>query len=259
MIPILSPFGTVFHYDRKQEKRLYEELCDRIEKTDPDSFEKQFLSSCFITREEIRRRLRFEEEAYFRFRQLDARVDGMPLVKVFRRSIDIDFSVVSFAKLFSADRMDAFSEILMDQDEELSLFRKKNEDLKIESRVEFIYGDEEEGEIRYLIGVYCDIDTASLKCLYEKRCRLVDIGNEDLSEAIDYCRIGEGVLLRKAGSRIFCSIDHVSISGYISGKNAKELLKYFDEDHLILAEVAEKNDEFPYALSIDVKVCENPF
>ena len=249
----------LFHHDSGQVRKRYEEVKEKIAKKDPESFEKRFLSRCFISKQDIRDRIRFEDDAYFRFRGLDAMIDGMPLVKTLKRGMTIDFEIVSFRKLFSGNNTEAFSEVLMDQDEELQDLKSTYPEKKIESRVEFVYADEEEGQIRYLIGVYCDIDIDSLSCLFEKKCRLVDIGNEDLSSSISYCQPGEAVLLRKAGKRIFCSIDHVSISGYISAKQSKDLMEYLDDDaYLVIGEVSSRNDEYPYELSVRVRVFENP-
>ena len=258
MIPISSMFEDLFRHDRKQANEEYEKVKRKIEKLDPYSFEKQFLSSCFITKEEIRKRIAFEEEPYFRFYQLASRLDEKPLLKVFHRYIEIDFSIISFPKLFSSAYVDVFSEILIDQDEEVEMLKKAYEDVKFSFKVEFTYGDEEEGVIRYLIGVYADMDIASLSCLYKGRYRLLDVGSEDLARSISYCHLNEGVLLRKAGNRISCSVDHVAINGYISSKESKKLLEYLDEGYLVLGCIAQKEETYPYALYVDVKVYENP-
>ena len=258
MIPISSMFEDLFRHDRKQANEEYEKVKKKIEKLDPYSFEKQFLSSCFITKEEIRKRIAFEEEPYFRFYQLASRLDEKPLLKVFHRYIEIDFSIISFPKLFSSAYVDVFSEILIDQDEEVEMLKKAYEDVKFSFKVEFTYGDEEEGVIRYLIGVYADMDIASLSCLYKGRYRLLDVGSEDLARSISYCHLNEGVLLRKAGNRISCSVDHVAINGYISSKESKKLLEYLDEGYLVLGCIAQKEETYPYALYVDVKVYENP-
>ena len=258
MIPINSLFEDCFHHDRKQVNAEYEEVKKKIARLDPDSFEKRFLSPCFITKEEIRKRIAFEEETYFRFYQLPSRLDEKPLLRILHRYIEIDFSIISFPKLFSSSHMDVFSEILIDQDDEVEILKKAYEDVKFSFKVEFVYGDEEEGIIRYLIGVYADMDIADLPCLFEGRYRLLDIGSEDLARSISYCHINEGVLLRKAGNRILCSVDHVAINGYISSKESRKLLEYLDDDHLVLACIADKNESCPYALYIDVRVYENP-
>lgn len=258
MIPINSLFEDCFHHDRKQVNAEYEEVKKKIARLDPDSFEKQFLSPCFITKEEIRKRIAFEEETYFRFYQLPSRLDEKPLLRILHRYIEIDFSIISFPKLFSSSHMDVFSEILIDQDDEVEILKKAYEDVKFSFKVEFVYGDEEEGIIRYLIGVYADMDIADLPCLFEGRYRLLDIGSEDLARSISYCHINEGVLLRKAGNRILCSVDHVAINGYISSKESRKLLEYLDDDHLLLACITDKNESCPYSLYIDVRVYENP-
>ena len=257
MIQNISLLRRLFRYDYLKLKEEEKQLDQRIGELDDDSIEKRFLSHCFLDKAEILERMKMDENNVLRLEELSARIDGMPLMKVLHRKIDVDFSIVSFRKLFFENNAYAFGEILMDEDEELCELKRRFADLHFESRVQYLYADEEEGSIFYLIGVYCDPDPG--ECIYEHRCRVVDLGNESAEYSSAGCRVGEGVLLERSGKRILCKIDHSSLKGYISYRQSRELFPYLnDEDLLVMCEICDKDEEFPYSVYVEVKVYEDP-
>ncbi|MBQ5444136.1 MAG: hypothetical protein IIU29_03030, partial [Erysipelotrichaceae bacterium] len=74
------------------------------------------------------------------------------LIKVFGRQRKLDFSLISFRKIFLSDELERFTKLLLKNDKEVRKFMKESgyDDLK----VQYLQADEENGIISYKIGVY---------------------------------------------------------------------------------------------------------
>ncbi len=218
---------------------------------DPQSFEMMHLQDFFISGKKT------DEDRFACLKQLNAKQDGLLLVKVLKRRIRIDFNVVSFEKLFSVKGCDRFSKLLIETDEEVSRIRREHS--HVEAQVQYLCADEEEGEIVYLIGIYADVDLSSLDPLKERVCRLHDFSEEDLKDCIDHSQIGDMAILSKIGSRIRCDIDKIHGIGYLCQNASNELNRYFSDPYLVVAEIAKKREEPPYVIYVKVSVYDHPF
>jgi hypothetical protein len=223
--------------DRKEVRKEYAILKEKIRKLEKDSIERSYLRPYFITKKEISERLCYEKIRQRCFESLNAKAGDAWLIRVLERSIFIDFSIVSFKKIFMADKAFEFSRLLLDHDAEIFGYGKEEIPDLSDAKIQFVYADEESGELRYLIGVYQKLDLKKEDCIQRGRYLLQDYGKEEMER----CRKGDGVLAEYMGDRIVqCKIDHLEGYGTIELPDEKDMSRYLNnEDYLVLAQICE--------------------
>ena len=239
---------------KMQIDRQYEELIQRIDELDEDSFEKRELSSCFLDREDLEDRLDFEEGRKF-FDDLKAKQEDAYLVRIKVKQIFIDFNVVSFKKLFSKEKIVWFGDLLLKLDEES---RQMEEEFPLSfagKRLHFVWGDEESGEVAYEIGVYLKPDLKELEKIFISRYRLQTYDEEEFNDV----KNDDGILLSVENKkRILCEIDSFDDEAYIEPEDEGELYDYvMDEEKYITARVIEADplkDRYIAEVSVYKKV-----
>ncbi|MBQ1482950.1 MAG: hypothetical protein IIZ28_05195 [Erysipelotrichaceae bacterium] len=124
----------------------------KIERLKEDSFEKRRLKDFFLSRKQIEERFVLEKLNKEYFGELPESRKGHDLIKIFERERKIDFSLISFKKIFLDGNLERFTKLLLKEDRELQKFMKETSysDLK----VQYLEADEESGRIGYKIGIY---------------------------------------------------------------------------------------------------------
>ena len=124
----------------------------KIERLKEDSFEKRRLKDFFLSRKQIEERFVLEKLNKEYFGELPESRKGHDPIKIFERERKIDFSLISFKKIFLDGNLERFTKLLLKEDRELQKFMKETSysDLK----VQYLEADEESGRIGYKIGIY---------------------------------------------------------------------------------------------------------
>lgn len=138
--------------DLQQIEKRCTSLQKKIDRLKDDSFEKRHLRPFFISKKLIEERYVLEKLNKEFFTELPERKKRKDLIKVFERQRKLDFSLVSFRKIFLSDELERFTKLLLKNDKEVQKFMKESsyDDLK----VQYLQADEENGIISYKIGVY---------------------------------------------------------------------------------------------------------
>ncbi len=135
-----------------QLEKRYASFQKKIERLKEDSFEKRRLKDFFLSRKQIEERFVLEKLNKEYFGELPENRKGHDLIRIFERERKIDFSLISFKKIFLDGNLERFTKLLLKEDRELQKFMKETSysDLK----VQYLEADEESGRISYKIGVY---------------------------------------------------------------------------------------------------------
>ena len=239
-------------FNQKQElKTRYALLKERIRSLPDDSFEKNYLKPFFITKKELNERIRFEQQQRACFKTLCAKQDGSYLLKTLERSVMIDFAIVSFQKIFMKDNIKKFSDILLKQDFGHVFYQSDPNINYVSTEVQYLYADEESGEVRYLIGIYGRPDLDNFEHIFSRSYRLVDYDDEGIWR----CQKGDGVIAELIEDKTLqCKIDHLEVYGYIELPDSHDTTRYLDnDDYLVLAQVDKcdrENDKIYIELSV---------
>lgn len=138
--------------DLAQIDKRFASLQKKADRLKDDSFEKRYLRPYFFNRKLIEERYLLEKLNKEYFTELPEKKKRKDLIRTFERERKLDFSLVSFQKIFLSGNLDRFTNLLLKKDKELQKFMKESgyEDLK----VQYLQADEEAGSISYRIGVY---------------------------------------------------------------------------------------------------------
>ncbi|MCR4633565.1 MAG: hypothetical protein K5648_05505 [Erysipelotrichaceae bacterium] len=138
--------------DSAQLEKRYASFQKKRERLKEDSFEKRRLKDFFLSRKQIEERFVLEKLNKEYFSELPENKKGHDLIKIFERERKIDFSLISFKKIFLDGNLERFTKLLLKEDKELQKFMKETSysDLK----VCYLEADEENGRISYKIGIY---------------------------------------------------------------------------------------------------------
>ncbi len=240
--------------ERKHVENEHALLKRKIAFLDEESFEKRFLKPFFIDRKEIMESYYLQEGFRSCFRELKAREEERWLIDVRERDIVIDFSIVSFRKLFMKGSADVLSRYLIADDEELKQITKDL--VSPYFRIQYLSADEESGEIRYLVGIYERIDPSRYRHILDASYRLEDYDADEMNG----CEINDGVLLAYQGKRIVdCKIDGVEGNGRIVVPDEKDMVRFLDsERYIVTAHISERNKDASQ-ITVSVSIYEDMY
>ena len=237
-----SPFN-----EKEEIERNYLELQEKIDALDEESIEKRSLRNYFISKTELKEKIRFERQQKELCEPLKEFDNGEVLLKSYPRYALIDFTVVSFRKMFMNGELEKAAKNLVEDDRQVSFYLQGKEK-ELRRRVAFLSADEESGRIDYEIGIYGKIDEKKMKPLY--------VNSYEVSTDFR-CKKGEGVKVMHGKRDLIFIFDGSECEGSARCKKKDGLLSDLDrEDRLIIARVVSYKK---HLAKVEVRVYEDPY
>ena len=247
----VSPSTSKVFYDVNDQKvKMIEELGE-------DSFEVQYLQD-FIKTEDPER----DQTDYLSFVTVKPNFENMILVKLFDRSITVNFDYISRTKV--GCHLADFKKILFEADEEVQKCIKQLDPAKTDYCVYLRSITIKDNLVSYQIGIYTDYDLSLLKCYLSEKYRLKYIASKDRQDALIFTNVNDICSLSETGKGsllVHCNNRYGGDIGEIGVRDAKTLLPYyFDLDrYLITCKVVRKiSGRSDSGAEVWVQVYDNP-